>query len=113
IIVTQQLLCYRLAGQECNVSDKMIAAFRKGTRPEQQYDAEDIALFRALLVKTTDRVESDYDDGIFNDYKHYATSYGFTLRSVEDAIHFNNTHEAMHLGWIMAMRRVVESKLVH
>lgn len=107
IIVTQQLLCYRLAGQDCNVSEKMIASFRKGTRPEQQYDTEDMALFKKLLKKTIEQIETDYDDGIFMKYQEYTTSYGFTIKSVEAAIEFNNTHEAMHLGWIMAMKRLV------
>ncbi|MFK7936050.1 MAG: DinB family protein, partial [Saprospiraceae bacterium] len=107
VIVTQQLLCYRLAGQECNVSEKMIAAFRKGSKPEQQYDAEDIALFKKLLETTINRMESDYNDGIFMDYKEYTTSYGFTIKSVEAAIEFNNVHEGMHLGWMVAMKRLV------
>ena len=107
IIVTQQLLCYRLAGQDCNVSEKMLAAFRKGSKPEQQYDTEDIALFKNLLIKTADRIESDYNDGIFTSYKEYATSYGFTITSIEDAIQFNNTHEAMHLGWILGMKKLM------
>lgn len=105
IVVTQQLLCYRMAGQDCNVSEKMIAAFRKGTKPEQIYDADDITLIKKLLTSTLERIESDYDSGVFKSYKEYATSYGYTLRSIEGAINFNNTHEAMHLGWIYAMKK--------
>lgn len=107
IVVTQQLLCYRMASQSGYSSEKMIATFRKGTKPEGDIEAGDIDRIKYLLNKTTEQIERDYDDGIFIQYKPYTTSYGFTINNIEEAIAFNNVHEGMHLGMINAMRKVL------
>ena len=41
--------------------------------------------------------------GVFSNFTPYTTSYGYTLTCIEDAIHFNNTHEGMHLGVVIAL----------
>ena len=39
--------------------------------------------------------------------EYYETSFGYTLHGVEEAILFNNTHEGMHIGTILALRYFV------
>lgn len=108
IVVTQQLLCYRMANQSGYSSEKMIATFRKGTKPEENIEPEDIERIKYLMNKTMEQIERDYEDGIFTQYKPYTTSYGFTIDNIEAAIAFNNVHEAMHLGMINGMRKVLK-----
>ena len=45
----------------------------------------------------------DYQKNLFEKYNTYMTSYGFELFSIEDAITFNNSHESMHLGTVIAL----------
>jgi hypothetical protein len=52
---------------------------------------------------TTDRLDRDYQEGIFRHYVPYKTSYGVELNNIDDAIIFNNIHEGLHLGYMMAM----------
>jgi len=107
VVVTQQLLCYKLAGKEMVVSNDHVEAFRKGSKPEDRVSQETIDLFIELATTTADKIEQDYTTGHFDGYKDYTTSYGMTLTSPEDAIRFNNVHEALHLGTILDLKKLV------
>ena len=107
VVVTQQLLCYRLSNLECGVSNEIIQAFRKGSKPEAKITAQEIDLFKDQMVSLIDQTIVDFQAGKFQSYKEYPTSFGVTLNNIEAAIQFNNVHEAMHLGTMMAMRKLV------
>ncbi len=49
----------------------------------------------------------DYDSDFFSDYTPYTTSFGMDLKSIQDAIIFNNMHESLHYGYIMAQKRAI------
>lgn len=106
-LVTQQLLCYRLAGLEAAFENSIIDAYRKGSSPKAP--ASDVALqnFKNHCFSLLDQLEKDYAAGIFQNYKPYPTSFGVTLNNIEEAIQFNTIHEAMHLGTMIAMRKLV------
>lgn len=106
VVVTQQLLHYRLAGLSANVSDALIDDFRKGTAPsEQRHSAQAVQMLKDDLLRTADLLEADYQAGKWNAqaYQPYTTSFNVTLTHIDDAIAFNNLHEAMHLGFIKAI----------
>ena len=107
IIVTQQLLCYRLSGLPCLVSDDMIDQYRKGTRPGNSVDQNQLYSFLALFNYCIDQLEEDYQNNLFVNYKEYATSFGLVLQNIDQAIAFNNAHEALHLGSMMAIQKFV------
>lgn len=103
-IVTQQLLCYKLGGITPLVSEQFIDLYRKGTIPEGHIPScEEIKTLKELLISTQKQLQTDYEKGIFKEFNTYMTSYGFELNSIEDAINFNNTHESMHLGTVIAL----------
>ena len=106
-IIAQQLLCYRLSNLPALVSNDLIEAYRKGSKPEGPVTASRIDDFKALSSSTIVQLEKDYSSGIFKEYKSYTTSYGVTLGSIEDAIRFNNIHEGMHLGTMIALTKLV------
>ena len=54
IVVTQQLLVYKLSGLPANVSDEMIEKYRKGTKPEHIVTQAEVDEIKALLFKTID-----------------------------------------------------------
>lgn len=105
VIVTQQLLCYKLAGQEMIVSNELVEAFRKGSKPDVVYDEAYYKDLISLSEKSITRLKEDYKNGLFSDYKEYKTSYGVTLSSIEDAISFNNVHEGHHFGTVLALKK--------
>ena len=107
LVVTQQLLHYKLSGKDCLVSDDLIMAYKKGTKPSNVFSQEEfdevITLFKGL-PKT---LEEDYESSIFSEYSSYKTSTGFVIDTMEKAIIFNNFHESLHLGVIMSLRKLV------
>jgi len=107
IVVTQQLLHYRLTGKDCLVSDELIDLYRKGTVPTKVMTQEEFDEVLDLLNALPDTMEEDYNAGIFTEYKEYPTSTGFVLTSIDAAIAFNNMHESLHLGVIMSLKKLV------
>lgn len=103
VLVTQQRLCYGLAGQEMRIEPEIVDLYRKGSRPEEWIEQASIDYIREMIVHTSVLIESDFNSHLFTGYKEYPTSYGITLTSIEDAIHFNNIHEAMHFGMVKSM----------
>ena len=105
IIVTQQLLTYKLSGVPMNVSDKMVAMYKKGTKTERPVTEKEATEIKKLLFSTLDQTASDLTDGIFTNFQEYPTSTGYVIRSLENAFRFNNFHEGIHLGYILALRK--------
>ena len=107
LVATQQLLCYRLAGVPCRVSDAVIDKYRKGTAPTEKIEAAEIEELKKLLIDTIEWTIEDFNNGLFKNYKTYPTSFGVTLTSSEDALSFNNIHEGMHYGNVIVMEKLV------
>ncbi|MGG8496308.1 DinB family protein [Tenacibaculum sp. TC6] len=107
LVVTQQLLHYKLSGLQCLVPDDLIDGYRKGTKPSEAFTEEDFEEIKELLLGLPDTLKEDYEAGIFKEYTEYETSTGFIISSFENALTFNNLHEGMHLGIIMAMKKLV------
>ena len=105
VVVTQQLLCYKLSGNKMRLPDGIVTAYKKGSEPSEAVSAEQVAQTIAWLSDSIAWIEEDLDQGIFKEYNTYPTSYGYTLTSIEDAVTFNNVHEGMHLGWIGAIKK--------
>ncbi|WP_378180704.1 DinB family protein [Aquimarina sp. SS2-1] len=105
VIVTQQLLVYKLSGLSLMVDDEMVNKYRKGTKAEGFASTEDVEKIKELLFSTLDQTEKDIEANVFEEYQEYPTSTGFVIRSVKDAIHFNNFHEGIHLGYVLALKK--------
>jgi len=105
VIVTQQLLCYKLSGLEMQVSDEQVQAYRKGSKPERAVSDNEVQALKRLGLMTIDQLRRDLEKDVFQDFHEYTTSFGVTLSSIEEAIHFNSMHETLHLGYAMAMRK--------
>lgn len=103
-VATQQILCNRFSGLPTLVSDDFINAYRKGTFPTGEIPTtETIETLKKLLISTSEQLHTDYKNGVFQSFTPYQTSYGFELKSIEDAIQFTLVHENMHLGTIIAL----------
>jgi len=107
LVVTQQLLQYKLSGLDCLVPDELIEAHRKGTFPTTSFTEEEFEEVTDLLAGLPDTLEEDFNEGIFENYNSYETSTGFVLDSIETAVNFNNYHEGLHLGIILAIKKLV------
>jgi hypothetical protein len=107
IIVTQQLLVYKLSGLSMMVSDEMVEKYKKGTKPEKDATQAEVDEIKSFLNVTIEKTDEDFNHNIFQEYQEYPTSTGFILKNVEGAIAFNNFHEGLHLGIMMSLRKLV------
>ena len=107
LVVTQQLLHYKLSGKDCLVSDDLITAYKKGSKPSNIFSQEEFDEEITLLKGLPKTLEEDYESSIFSEYSSYKTSTGFVIDTMEKAIIFNNFHESLHLGVIMSLRKLV------
>ena len=103
LVVTEQLLCYRLSGLPCSVSEEWIDRFMKGTAPTEIIDNTLVQDALDHLIKQPEQLRDDYHRGIFKNYSSYTTSADVTLNSIEDAIVFNTFHEGIHLGIMLQL----------
>lgn len=105
LVVTQQLLHYKLSGLNCLCPDELIATHKKGTEPTKIFTQEEFDELKELLLGLPDTLEEDFNAGIFKEYTAYPTSTGLVLNSIETAIAFNNLHEGIHYGIIRAIKK--------
>ena len=106
ILVVQQSLTYGLSGKPLMLEKNIIDAFGKNTKARANINVEFWETMKEMAITTAHRLESDYQSNYFETFKEYTTSsYGYHLSSIENAIAFNNVHEGLHLGYIMAQKR--------
>lgn len=106
LIATTELLIYGLTGIEEKLDNDVIEKYRKGTAPKGLVDEAEVTALLEKLEAQVDELEEDLDSDLFTNtsFKKYPTSFGYTLTNVHEAVQFNTTHEAMHLGYLMAMK---------
>ncbi|WP_159799222.1 DinB family protein [Flavobacterium sp. MK4S-17] len=105
VVVSQQLLVYKLSGLEMMVSSEMVNSYRKGTRPVKDSTIAEVEELKSLLFSTINKTEQDYKNGIFVNYHTFTSEFGYVMASVDDALAFNNFHEGVHLGVMMGIRK--------
>jgi predicted transcriptional regulator len=105
VIVTQQLLVYRNSDLPMFVSDNMVEKYKKGTKAEVEVSRAEIEEIRSLLFSSLEKLVEDYNNGLFKNYNEYTVSTKSTLTNAEEALEFNNFHEGIHLGYILALKK--------
>ena len=107
LVVTQQLLCYKMSGLPCLVSDEMIAMYKKRSVPTKSITQEEFNEIVELFISLAIKFEEDYKNRIFQTYNEYTTSVNVTLVDIKSAATFNLFHEGIHLGVLLALRKLV------
>ncbi|AXP80419.1 DinB superfamily protein [Mariniflexile rhizosphaerae] len=109
IVVTQQMLAYKLSGLPIMISDELVGKYRKDTKPEGAVTQEELDEIKALLFSTIEKTKADYSNGLFKNYQEYTVSTtGNTLTNIDEAFQFIMLHEGMHLGYVMALLRAIK-----
>jgi hypothetical protein len=105
IIVTQQVLVYKLSGLPMMVSDEMVEKYKKGTKPEHVATQAELEEIKNYLFETINQTKVDFENKIFKNFTEYPTSTGYTLKNAQDAMAFNDFHEGLHIGIMMSIRK--------
>jgi len=106
-LVTQQILCYKLSGLPMLIDQELIEKFSKGTKPEAPVTEKELEHLKIIALSSLESLKNDLVIGVFKEYTEYTTSFGVTLSSITDAVNFDGIHEALHLGYATAMRRIL------
>lgn len=107
LLVTQQLLFYKLPGQELKIDEDMVRKYAKGSIAVEEVQESDIQYVKDHLLTAMRETQKDYNKGLFTDFKPYMTSTGIELKSIDDAIKFNTFHDGIHLGIVLSLMKIV------
>ena len=108
VIVSQQILCYRFAGQKFVINEDLIDRYKNGSKPERAFSEAEITQMKGYLLSTIDQLEIDLNNGTFNNYTPYtiSTYTGFTLNNINDAVTFIVSHDGLHYGCTLGLKRL-------
>ena len=107
LIAGQQGVCYIRAGLKTWVEEDFFNAYKPGTKPLSRMDEEQVEKIKELFFSTLDILEQDYQKALWNSYPAWTTRYGLEVKSIDDAMDFLLVHEGLHLGYVMALKKVV------
>jgi len=105
VVVVQQLLVYKLSRLPMITNDELVEKYKKGTKAEKDVTQNEVNQIKDLLFSTIKKTKEDYGNGIFKNYHSFTTATNSTINNAEEAIAFNNFHEGLHLGYILALKK--------
>ncbi|MGB0388598.1 MAG: DinB family protein [Ardenticatenaceae bacterium] len=110
IIVAHKGLCYRPFALDMGVPRKMLAMYRPGSSPADWKAQPDIPALLEMLKDGASQMEADHAAGQFSGpFEEIKTTTRIHLRNGDEAFDFNNFHEGLPLGAILALKNFVAS----
>lgn len=108
IVVSQQILCYKLSGQKFIIEEHLIDLYKNGSKPERPFSEAEIAQMKGYLLSTIDQLEIDVENKLFENFSPYtiSTYQGLELKNVKDAIAFIVSHDGLHYGCTLGLKRL-------
>jgi len=107
MVAAQQGVCYIRAGIAPVLDQAFIDRYKSGTKPEHIITDQEIGQIKGLMFSSLDQLQQDYDQKAFEGYTAWSTRYGNTISNIQEAIDFLPFHEGMHIGYIMAFKKLI------
>lgn len=110
ILAATQAICYRRAGQPVKIGEHYFLPFLTNTKPGNFIDEHRVAEIGELLISTLQTLQSDYEQGHFNNYtasENIRGIYGIELHTIDDAIDFLLYHDGYHAAKIHSLKQLV------
>jgi hypothetical protein len=107
LVAAQQGVCYRRAGLPLQVDEAFFAMYKPESKPERSITQEEVDQIKEMLFSTLEKFEDDYPQQRMADYPAWVTRYGVNINCLDDAVNFLPFHEGLHLGYVMALKRLV------
>lgn len=110
VVVSEQLLAYKLSGLEPSISSELIDKYKKDSKPEGKVSQDEVDGIKNLLFSTIEKTEADYKAGVFKTYTEYTVSTtGNTLHNIDEALQFIVVHEGLHYGYVLALLKALQA----
>jgi len=107
LIAAQQGVCYKRAEKNMYISEDFFNAYKPGSKPEKPITETEIDEVKKMLFTSLDLLETDVDNNSFEGYKTWNTRYDVEIKNINDAVNFIQFHEGLHMGYIMALKKIV------
>ena len=111
MLASQQGVCYVRSGLKMPIDEQYFLAYKPETKPVEFIGGEQVDAIKSLFLPAIDQLEQDYNNNLFSNYPTWTNRYGVEHKSIEDTIDFLLFHEGLHLGYIMALRRMIRSRI--
>ncbi|HZH67238.1 MAG TPA: DinB family protein [Flavisolibacter sp.] len=109
LVAAQQGVCYVRGGLPMVVNEKYFLAYKPESRPSGFVEEAEIEILKRQLLSTIDKLEEDLAARVFATNPPWTNRYGVEHATIEDSIRFLLFHDGLHIGYIMALKRVVSS----
>jgi hypothetical protein len=108
MVTTHRGLVYQLGGHPSGMEKPFILRYARGSKPEQPVGQEEFDFIKRRLIEQVSEFEKDLAAGIFtNAYKPFTTMTGFEITNHQEAVTFSNFHQAVHIGYVIALKRAI------
>ncbi|MEX1001930.1 MAG: DinB family protein [Crocinitomicaceae bacterium] len=108
MLVTHKGLVYQLNSVAGNLDQEFVQKYKKDSKPEQPINQGELDYIKKELKSQVKELEEDVNSGdVFGKNIPYKTAYNYEITNLEDAVKFNNIHQAMHVGYILALKNLV------
>jgi hypothetical protein len=109
LVASQQMLCYRFSNNEPLVESYILDKYRNGTKPEAFIDADEFEKLKTYLTSNIDVMEEDIAKNKFRNFNAFNTTFfdGLRFESFAEILTYVPVHESLHLGFCMALKRVL------
>lgn len=108
VIITQQTLCYLRANLQPKLDDAIIIKYKGGSKPESFIDNKELELLKEYAFSTLETLENGINNKVFSNYNAFTTGSGIEITGIDDVIKMLMMHEGMHLGYAMALKKMVK-----
>jgi hypothetical protein len=109
MVAAQQGVCYRRGNLPLLVAEEFFASYKPESTPGEFVLEQQIEQAKHWLISTIDDLKNDYDKGLFAQNPAWTNRYGVVHENINDSIKFLLYHDGIHLGYIMALKRLVSS----
>ena len=107
VLAAFQVLCYSRAGLPPRLDETFINSYKIGTKPETHVSLEEYATIKYNAEWMLVKFKEDYAAGVFSNFQSYSTSFGFAISTVDMALEYITMHHGLHLGYSMAIKKLV------
>ncbi|RZF59928.1 DinB family protein [Sphingobacterium corticibacterium] len=110
IVVSTQTLCYVRTGIRSDTSTvKYLDAYKKGSKPAYFVSIEEVNELKQLAISTIQKLQEDYQTGIFEKIVPFDTStFGVLINNIEELLITTVGHDNTHFGYAIAQRRIIK-----
>lgn len=108
VVSSQEGLTYGLSGLKWTAPKELVKNYTRGTKPEGDVDQKFVDMLKVECMASIDRLEQNYNAGVFQNYKEYSVATGDIIKNIDQAIQFNFYHEGLHLGYIMSLKKFLK-----